>query len=96
MRMGLSNCLPSANTYPIIRVPQRARAAFAETPAADDTFTAFRQDVNRLEVSSNDRGGLITALALVLGLMVGMFTVLLRTGLHNYRNRRAIAENPPQ
>ncbi len=78
------------------RVPQRARAAFAETPAADETFTAFRQDVNRLEVSSNDRGGLITALSLVLGLMVGMFTVLLRTGLRNYRNRRAIAEDPRQ
>ena len=75
---------------------QRARAAFAETPAADETFTAFRQDVNRLEVSSNDRAALITALSLVLGLMVGMFTVLLRTGLRNYRNRRAIAEDPPQ
>ena len=72
---------------------QRARAAFAETPAADDTFTAFRQDVNRLEVSNNDRGALVIALALVLGVMVGMFTVLLRTGLRNYRQRQVMTQS---
>ena len=73
------------------RTIERAREAFALTPIASDDFTAIHTDVNLLEIERDNRPALILALAAILGGMIGMFVVLIRKGLQNYRARQQTA-----
>lgn len=70
------------------RTVERAKEAFSLTPIATDDFTAIQTDVNLLTIESDQRPSLIIALAAIMGGMLGVFTVLIRKGLRNYRARQ--------
>ena len=70
------------------RTIDRARAAFNKTPIVSGNFQAIQADANLLAIEQDSRPALIIALATVLGGMIGVFSVLVRKGLRNYRARQ--------
>jgi LPS O-antigen subunit length determinant protein (WzzB/FepE family) len=85
---GLVNLTQKRRNILNDRTVERTKEAFSLTPIATDDFTAIQTDVNLLTIESDQRPSLIIALAAIMGGMLGVFTVLIRKGLRNYRARQ--------
>lgn len=65
---------------------QRAQELFATTPIADpDRFVAVQMNVLGSDIQSKSKRMLIVALSVVLGGMIGVLYVLIRSGMRNRR-----------